>query len=250
MKRIFFLVLVSSFLGSNLFGQSTFDPEELRFGFQLSPTIGWLSTSTTQINNSGNNLGLKLGMISEYYFTGDTRYAFTSGIGFSFNAGGTLLHENGGRYWTKSDLEPGLDTLPASSKLKYNIQYVEIPAGLKMRFEPPSSRDLAFFLEPAITLGFKTQARGEITGPGVGEQDEKIMIKKEVNAINLSWGITAGVEYALSATTSLVGGVGFQSGFTDVTDDNGTVFEGNNQTSLEDSKGTANQIVLKIGILF
>ena len=230
--------------------QKDFDPSELRFGFQISPSFGWLNTTTSQINNSGTNLGLKLGMLTEYYFTGDKRYAFSTGIGFAFNSGGTLLHENGGSYWTRSELGSNLDTLPAGVKLKYNIQYLEIPAGLKMRFEPSSSRDLGIFLEPAITFGFKTRAQGEITGTGIGEQDDKIDIRKEVNGLNLSWGISGGIEYALSSTTSLIGGLGFQAGFTDVTDDNGTVFEGNNDTSREDSKGTANQIIVKIGILF
>ena len=252
MKKYSFLIVSLCLTSQLLVGQAQIDPESLRFGFQLSPTFSWMSTSTSRINSTGTNLGIKLGMIAEYYFTGDQRYAFTTGLGFAFNSGGTLLQEDPGVYWTRSDLDPSLpDTLPGQSRLKYGIQYLEIPAGLKMRFQPASSRDIAYFLEPGLTIGIKTQARGEISGPGLGEQDEKINIRQEVNALNLSLGITAGIEYQLSETTSLIGGIGYQSGFTDVTDDNGTTFRsGDPDGRREDSKGTNNGIIIKIGILF
>ena len=247
------LIILTLLLSLN-FGhaQGEFDAESLRFGFQFSPTFSWMSANTTRINPSGTNLGLKLGMLAEYYFTSDNRYAFTTGLGFAFNNGGTLLHEFGGSYWTRSDLPPRLDTLPNNVKLKYGIQYLEIPVGLKMRFQPETSRDIAYYIEPALAVAFKTQARGEITGPGVGEQDEKINIRQEVNALNLSVGIGAGIEYQLSGNMSLVGGVGFLSGFTDATDDNGTVINDPNKPDggREDSKGSVNNIIIKIGVLF
>ncbi len=248
-----YLILFPFFLVLNLnVAQTEFDAENLRFGFQFSPTFSWMSANTTRINPSGTNLGLKLGMLAEYYFAGDNRYAFTTGLGFAFNNGGTLLHDFGGSYWTRSDLSPSLDTLPNNVKLKYGIQHLEIPLGLKMRFEPETSRDLAYYIEPAVTLGFKTQARGEITGPGVGEQDEKINIRQEVNALNLSVGIGAGIEYQLSGNMSLLGGLAFQSGFTDATDDNGTVINNPNKPdgAREDSKGAINNIIVRIGVLF
>ncbi|MEM9824327.1 MAG: PorT family protein, partial [Bacteroidota bacterium] len=37
--------------------------------------------------------------------------------------------------------------------------------------------------------------------------------------INLSWGIGGGVEYGLGESTALIGGIYFQNGFVDVTDD-------------------------------
>ena len=252
MKKFFFVATIFGVITFNAFGQTQFDAEDLRFGFQLSPTFSFMNTSSSRINSTGTNLGIKLGMVGEYYFTGDNRYAFTTGLGFSFNSGGTLLYENRGVYWTRSDLDPSLpDTLPAQSRLKFGIQYLEIPAGLKMRFQPASARDIGYFIEPAVIIGIKTQARGEISGPGIGEVDDKINIRQEVNNLNLSWGITAGIEYELSETNSLIGGVGFQTGFTDVTDDNGTVFRpGDPDGNREDSKGTITNIIVRIGILF
>lgn len=241
MKKMFALIAFSLLLGSSAYSQ------DIRFGFQLSPSFSWMSTNTNKINRSGTNVGLKLGMLGEYYFR--ENYAFVSGIGFAFNHGGTLLHEFGGNYWTKSDLGANLQELPANVKLKYGIQYVEIPAALKMRTREFGY--LRYFLEPGITIGFKTQANGSIKGTSIGNDAEKINIRKEVNGINLSWGIGGGAEYSLSENTSLVGGLGFQIGFTDVTDDNGTVFDTNQKIDRQEkSKGTASAIILKIGVMF
>lgn len=243
MKKIVMLAFIF------LFVQAIYAQGDIRFGFHLSPAVSWLNTDHSKINSSGPNIGLKLGLNGEYYFRDN--YAVSSGIGFHFNAGGTLLHQYGGFYWTKTDLSGGLDTMSMSNnvKLKYSIQYVEIPIGLKMR-----TKEFGFFryfLDPAITLGFKTQARGVITDSGLtGEEDEKYDIRKEVNGINATWGLTGGAEYNLGENSTLVFGAGFQIGFTDLTDDNGTVFDPDKGNRDEDSKGLFRSIVLKLGVMF
>lgn len=231
--------------------------EPLRFGFQLSPAFSWMTANTNRINSSGTNLGIKIGMVGEFYFA--ENYAFTSGVGFSFNHGGTLQHERAGCYWNNSDL--GLSRsfydstamcykLPEGVKLKYNIQYLEIPFGLKM-----STRDfgyVSYFLEPMLTLGIKTQATGTIEGRGIGNDAEKINIKREVNAINLSYGLNAGIEYSISENTSLVGGLGIQIGFTDVTQDGSPVEdpESGQLDRTENSIGKNNNLIIRLGIMF
>ncbi|MDX1939881.1 MAG: porin family protein [Saprospiraceae bacterium] len=219
---------------------------DIRFGFQLSPVFSWMNTSDNRINPSGTNLGLKLGMNAEFYFR--ENYAFSTGLGFGFNHGGTLQYDFGGSYWTRSGLGSALDTLPAGVNLKYGIQYVEIPAALKLRTREFGY--LRYYVEPGITVGFKSQARGTIQGRGVGEDAEKINIRKEVNGLNLSWGIGAGIEYSLSESTSLVGGLGFQIGFADATDDNGVVFDDKRGNREEDSKGKVNGIIIRLGVMF
>lgn len=241
MKKIVAIAAILSLTSSLVTAQ-----DDIRFGFQLSPSFSWMTANTNRINPSGTNMGLKLGMIGEYYFRDN--YAFTTGIGFFFNSGGTLLHEYGGSYWTRSDLGPSLDTLPDNVKLKYGVQYLEIPVGLKMRTREFGY--LRYFLEPSLFIGLKTQARGNIKGAGVGNEEEKINIRNEVNNLNLSWGVGAGLEYTLSENTSLVGGLGFQIGFADVTDDNGTVFDPVRGDRRENSKGSINAITLRLGVIF
>jgi hypothetical protein len=252
MRKIAFWVLILTTVVQSGFSQNnTANPdralEDVRFGFQSSPTISWMQTDIGRISSAGPNLGLKLGMMAEFYFR--QNYAFSSGIGFFFNAGGTLLHDYPGIYWDPSILPSGIDTLPGMVKLKYGVQLVEIPLGLKMRTREFNHQ--RYFLEPQITLGFKTQARGSATGLGLGEDIYKLNIRKEVNPINLSWGIYAGMEHNIDRNTSLVVGAGFQIGFLDMTRNRGSVFLPDEPVpQREKSKGTIHGLTLRLGILF
>lgn len=210
---------------------------DLRLGFQISPMFSWMGTDNNRINSNGTNLGLKLGMVAENYFR--ENYAVVTGIGFAFNSGGTLQHEDGGRIWTRSNLPstiPDENLLPGVD-LKYSIQYVEIPFGLKFRTN--SFGYMRYWAEmPVLTLGFRSQARGAISQAGVNE--DKIIIKKEVGSVALSWGFGMGGEYEISPNASLVFGVNYQRIFTDVTKD----------SSDDKSKGFTNHLILKAGMMF
>jgi hypothetical protein len=224
--------------------------DNVRFGVQLSPALSWMSTDDNKINRAGTNLGLKLGMISEFYFR--ENYAFVTGIGFAFNQGGTLQYDyNGGSFWSRSGLSPRLDTIATKGvKLKYGLQYVEIPLMIKMRTREFGY--IRYFLEPGLILGFRSQSRGSIIAPGVGTGDEaqKINIKRDVNGINISWGLNAGVEYSLSESTALIGGIGFQIGVVDVTGDKGTVIDSSGAYKQDKSRGIVSAINFKLGLLF
>ncbi len=216
---------------------------ELRLGFQISPMFSILNTDDTQINNDAGNLGLKLGMRGEYYFR--ENYAFIGGLGFSFNSGGTLRYEQPSRTWQDSKLPtavsstlPSNGQFPPGTELKYNIQYVEIPFGLK--FKTKEFGYIRYYAEiPVFTLGFRSQARGTIAYTNVNE--DNIDIKKEVIPIALSWGAGGGIEYAVSDGTSLIAGLSFQNQFTDAT---------KNYKPEVDSKARINNIILRLGVMF
>ena len=210
--------------------------EDLRLGFQVSPMLANMTTTSNTINGDGTNLGLKLGMRAEIYFR--ENYALLAGLGFSFNSGGTLLYENFSSTWQSSELPPNVTApFPAGTKLSYDLQYVEIPFGLKFRTKEFGY--LRYYVEiPVFTLGFRSQARGEIQYTGVNE--DKIDIKDEVNAIAFSWGMGAGIEYSVSDGTAIIAGFDYQNTFTDITQDYSDV----------DSKGKLNHFVLRLGVMF
>jgi len=225
---------------------------EVRFGFQLSPTFGWMSTSNNKILTNGTNLGLKLGMMGEFYF--QEQYALSTGLGFYFNAGGTLLHEQSGRYWSNTDDEGGLSESCRNSfeergpNLKYSVQYVEIPIGLKMRTREFGY--IRYYIEPNLGLGFRTQAKGDVKNEG--EECKDIDIQSDVGLLNVFWGIGGGIEYSVSESTSIIGGIGAQFGFVDVTKDDDVIYRNNVLTdpTEEDSKGVMRGIILKLGVMF
>lgn len=241
-KNLAFAVLLLSALVVS--GQN-----DIQFGFQLSPTFSWMNTDNNRVNSNGSNLGLKLGMIGEYFFRDN--YSLSTGIGFHFNAGGALFYEESVdslSIWSEAGL-PGDNQYEGGTSFRYNLQYVEIPIGLKLR-----TREFGYvryFVEPHVAFGFRTQARGSVENDGAVDPDERFNIETGVNLLNLYWGIGGGLEYSISESTALVGGIAFQSGFADVTKDKGTSITANNRVDAEeDSKGKISSIVIRLGIMF
>jgi hypothetical protein len=166
--------------------------------------------------SNGTNLGLKMGLMGEFYF--QENYALATGLGFSFNSGGTLLHSNTGIYWANSEVPADCAFFMEEQQapnLKYSIQYVEIPIGLKMRTREFGY--IRYFMEPNVGIGFRTQAKGDIRNADDAEECNDINIRPDVRLLNLFWGLNGGIEYSVSESTSLVAGIGLQFGFTDVT---------------------------------
>ena len=229
---------------------------ELQFGVQLSPTFSSFGTDNNFIDGDGTNLGLKLGVIAEYYFADN--YSFHTGLGIHFNAGGGLFYDS--RFtvvdiWRES-LGDFLVTPPDQSDLiggeytyQYDLSYLEIPVGLTLRTRQFGY--INYYVRPQVALGILTGANGTIERfPGL-DSDEDFDISSEVNSLNLSWGIGVGAEYSVSTDTRLIGGLAFQSGFTDVTDKNDTrVIRDGRMEGEDDSKATLRQIVITLGVMF
>ena len=239
--------LLAGALAPTAAGQSV-DFTRFRFGFQLSPSVSWMTTDDNAIDGDGTALGLKLGTVAEYAFA--ENYALVSGIGFHFNAGGTLRSGYGGRFFTESIPEgdpfnqaggtgPGV-------RIDYSITYVEIPLGLKLR-----TREFGYLTytaeAPVFTLNIRSNVRGSLSGGNEASEVEDVTAKKEVTPLALSWGFGGGAEYSVSESTRLFGGLRFQRVFTDVTKD-GDYYEG--RAARDDPRAGINMITLRLGVLF
>ncbi len=222
--------------------------EGFRFGFEASPSISWIRTDDNTVNGNGVNGGMRLAVNGEKYFA--ENYALTFGLGFAFNQGGTLNHELGGDLWPTSELSDEIyRTLPNNVDLKYGIQYVELPFGFKMRTNEFGY--LRAYAElPRFILGIRTQSRGTIEADGTDFDTEKENIKKVVHPLSLSWGLGAGAEYTINENTSIVAGLYFQNGITDISKNDGNQLLDNGDTRKEDSKAKIGSITLRIGVIF
>lgn len=248
MIRYFFfsLLLIAGFTAV----QSQATQGDLRFGFQLSPTFSSMNTNNNQINGDGTNLGLKLGLMTEYYFRDN--YSFSTGLNFHLNAGGTLFYENTFELvdiWNDG-IEGVSDTsFVGGASFKYNLQYVEIPVAMTLRTREFGY--LRYFVRPAFNIGILTQARGNVKNAPYVDAEESFDIGSAVNGVNLGWGLSAGVEYTVSSNTTLIGGIGFQSGFADITTDkNTTIMRSGRSAKEDDSRGKLSSIVLTLGVMF
>lgn len=232
-------------------------PGDLQFGIQLSPTFSSMRSENNLINANGSNLGLKLGLLGEYYFR--ENYSIHTGIGFHFNTGGTLFYED---RFSRADIwtEPINDFLPTSQQVdslaggvsyKYGMQMLEIPLGLTLRTREFGY--ISYFVRPSLHLGILTGSKGSLSGDQIDfiASDEKINIGSRVNGVNLAWSIGGGIEYSLSQSTALIAGIAYQSGFADLTTDDGNNVRRSDRRNNEgDNRDTVNSIVLMLGIMF
>jgi hypothetical protein len=233
------------------------DDRAIRIGFQTSPLVSWVSNGDNTIVKTGGNVGLKLGTTADIYFRDN--YSFTLGINLAFHEGGEFRYETGGKYLPKSDLsEPdvlqiGDKPMPDGTKIRYNLQYVEFPIGLKIKSKEIGY--IRYFVEaPIFTVAFLTRGRGDIESDAYKYERENIY--KDLNVFNIFWGLGAGIEYSISENNALIGGLYFQNGLIDFTEDNGHKAVDNPVVippyilEKDDSRATVNNIVLRLGIMF
>jgi opacity protein-like surface antigen len=250
MQRILFsfAAICLFFSATSLYAQGDRE-KSLRFGVQLSPSFSTLRSSDKLIESAGTNLGLKLGIVGEKFFT--SNYAVSTGIGFSFNHGGTI--QNGfekGRFWSKSDLSsPALDTLGKNAKLHYRLSFVEIPVALKLIGGSGTDNPMRYYVEPSLSFSFLTNALGDIKGTQNQNTDDE-NIRSDVNGLSLAWGLGGGIEYELAEHLTLFTGLQYQRSFTDITDDSATVQLSSGDWRKDKSKGTMGVLSIKVGVFF
>ncbi len=210
-------------------------PNNIRFGFNLSPTVSWLSPSVNKAKSDGILLGVKLRTMVEYYLS--ENYVLYSGFGLAFNQGGALVYPTGGKILTGDFSDKVYYNLPDNSRVTYKLQYLEIPLGFRMRTKEIGSFRYTFQL-PVFTLGLRMKARGNISGPDIpstkGENFSDVS-----SFFNFSYGFGAGMEYSYTEDLSFMFGLKYQQGVVDITDE-----------ASNNIKVTMGAIELQTGILF
>lgn len=218
MKKLFTLLLLAN--TALLFSQQDF-----RLGINIDPTATWFAPRTTQITRDGMRLGIKGGMIVEYYFR--PHYAIATGINMSV-IGGNLLYEEA------VDLIVGKDErtlIDAGTSMAYNITYINIPVSLKLK-----TNEIGYFtyfaqigVSPMINSGSWANSSDKVIA--------KDFMGKEINFFGFDYFIGAGVEYSLGGQTSLTGGLFFNNGLSDV-------------LSNKEYKAVINTLAIRMGVLF
>ena len=178
------------------------------FGVHVDPVISWFSTDIKEIRNDGARPGFNFGLKFNKYFT--PNYSFSTGISL-LKAGGRLVSSD----TTIMEFSNFNSTVLPGNPVVYKIQYLTFPLGLKLQTNEIGY--ITFFsdlgLDPKVALGRKADIPSlDITGETATD---------ELRLFNFSYHITAGIEYSLGGTTSLVFGLNFDNNFMDITKDNG-----------------------------
>jgi hypothetical protein len=184
--------------------------QKISFGIHADPVISWFATDVREVSNKGARAGFNFGLNFNNYFS--KNYSFSTGISL-ISAGGSLANSD----TTLFKFTNFVSTVPAGKPIIYKIQYLSIPVGLKLQTNQIGY--ITFFTD--LGLDPKVVISGKADIPFLGIKSENAT--KELNLFNLSYHITAGIEYSFGGTTALVAGLNFDNNFLDITRDNGQI---------------------------
>jgi len=211
------ILLVSSI---QLFAQNT----NLRFTVFVDPKFSWMNSDINTIDNDGSKFGVNIGLNVDKFFADN--YAIMTGISID-NTGGNLTFNY------QKDLKTGNGDEPLNigSTVKYKLQYINVPLGLK--FKTNEIGYWTFFTHLGLNGGVNIKATAEVDDVELENEN----ISDEVRLFNLGYYIGAGTEYSIAGNTAIVLGFTYTNGFVDITDG-------------EDSKVTLGNFAIRIGVLF
>ena len=198
MKKLF-LTLAALAVASTAFAQ-------VEIGLQVSPSVSFLrasSPSTTNFQGDGSKLSFGGGVFMDYFF--GENYAFNTGL---------FLTGKGGSY---SYQEPLLGASRPSISQKLTIQYLEIPATLKLFTNEisPATR-LYFQVGGSLAFPVSTRINGDKFYTDSYNGNVQTDASKHVFAVdaNLIGGL--GVEYQLGKSTKALAGLSYHHGLVDL----------------------------------
>jgi hypothetical protein len=178
--------------------------QRIVFGLHADPVISWFSSDNKNVKNVGARPGFNFGLTYNRYFA--PNYSFSSGISL-LTAGGRLV-SNDTTVIEKSTVLPGKPVL-------YKIRYLSFPIGLKLQTNQIGY--LTFFSDLGLNPKIAVSRKADIPSLNISNENAS----NELRMFNLSYHITAGIEYSLGGTTAIVIGLDFDNNFLDITKDNG-----------------------------
>jgi hypothetical protein len=184
--------------------------QRIVLGLHVDPVISWFSSDVSTTQNSGARPGFNFGLTFNSYFT--SNYAFSAGLS---------LQNSGGRLISNSTLPTILQlskptTVLAGESVVYKIQYLSLPIGLKLQTNQIGY--ITYFSD--IGLDPKAVISGKVDIASLNISNERAI--DELNVFNLSYHITAGIEYSMGGNTAIISALSFENNFLDITKDNGS----------------------------
>ena len=196
----------------------------VKFNVQVDPQFAWFKSDDNAVEPDGSIFHMQVGLQMDYFFA--ENYAFVVGVGIN-NLGGNLLYSDSTEFSSKGDIllvEP-------NQSVKMNLQYIDIPIGLKLKTEELGYA--TFFLQLGFNPMININAKASTDDGAMDKED----IRESIHLFNLGYHAGLGVEYQLGGSTALIGGLRWSAGLTDVTD--------NDRANVK-----TNAVTIHIGVLF
>jgi hypothetical protein len=199
-KLLLFLLLISSPL------YLVHAQQRIGFGIHVDPSVNWFSSDISQVRNDGARAGFNFGLTYNKYFA--PNYSFSTGISLMRTGGRLVSSDTTEMQFIKSKVLPGNPVI-------YKIQYLAFPIGLKLQTNQIGY--FTFFSDLGLDPKIAVSRKADIPSLNISGENAK----NEINLFNLSYHITAGIEYSLGGTTALIFGLNFENNFLDATIDSG-----------------------------
>lgn len=205
--------------------------QQFKFGLTASPQFAFSHSNDQAIEQDGIRLGLEYGLLVDYTFDVNQRYAFHTGF----------IHALSGANIATSATDTAGNMLSTTNMaLKY--QYINIP--LSMRLRTNEIGYLTYWGQFGVTPGILISGRyDQQVFDQQGNEISNIIDEKRNGAIpvNLSLTLGGGIEYSLGGASALMLGLQYNNGFTNVYND---------KDNDDDDKLSFRNITLRVGFLF
>ena len=191
-----------------IFPVISYAQQRISFGIHADPLISWFSTDINEVRTDGARAGFNFGLTFNKYFA--PNYSFSTGISL-MRAGGRLVSSD----TTVVEFTKFKSIVLPGNPVVYKIQYLVFPLGLKLQTNQIGY--VTYFTDLGLDPKIVISGRADIASLRI--TDENAI--NELRMFNLSYHVTAGIEYSLGGTTALVFGLSFENNFIDITKDNG-----------------------------
>ena len=237
MKKIALLfTLVSLLMARTAFSQV----KPFRFGLKVAPAISWVSPDSEGYKNKGAQAGFSWGFISDITIT--ENYFFATGFNLNY-LNGEISYPFQNRVVNGTDTTTITGTMVSDMKLRY----IDIPLTLKMktnRFDK-----MQYYGQIGFSLAFNIKTKTEETFQyrvgGVYESETNERDRTDdTRLLKASLVLGGGIEYYIDNSTSLVFGLTYYNGISNIMKGYNTVDDDVKQ------KAAPHFIELTLGVIF
>jgi len=206
-----------------------------KFGFKIAPAISWLSPDSKDYDQGGSSFAFAWGFVAD--ITLMEHYYLTTGFNVSYTKGKLI-------YPHKKEA-PGGQPFDGLMSETFDLRYIEVPLAVKMKTNT-FGKNFMFFGLIGFNTGINIKAKSDqsFSSSLYNDSDENVDIKEDITMFKTSLLVGAGTEYVIDESVSLIFGINFNNGLTNVLKGNNTV-----DTDIE-AKAVPYYFELNLGVIF
>ncbi len=242
-----FLLSFQSFIRANSnLAVSEDDFKPFTFGLKIVPSLSFLNTEAKQYENGKTRLNFGYGLVAVYSFA--PNYGLLTGLEINDNSGNLnygdnifYMLEDTGKFYLSSR--------------RYSVRYLNFPLALKLKTNEIGY--IKYYGQFGVDAGFRLKARaldeGMEMGASIPTSIENVVVDEEVRLMRLGLNIGLGMTYNLAGATSLLVGLNYNNGFTNMLrKESKQLFleKNDNEVKRLEQEATNSYVTLTIGILF